>query len=243
MDKGKIVIKSNNLSKEFDRKRVLNNITLDVYQGEILGILGANGAGKTTLLKLMGGLLEPTEGGCLVLENNPWKDRAKVLRNIGLMIETPVFYEHLSAYENLSIHLEYMDVKSNIQSHLDAVGLANVGDKSVSKFSLGMRQRLSIARCISHNPKILLLDEPINGLDPVAIKEMRELFIQLKKQGITILLSSHILSEIEQTVERVAIIANGSILEVSDMYELKEKHGHNLENYFIDRMKGARKNV
>lgn len=239
MKKQEIIVRTERLSKEFDSRLVLNHINLEVNEGEILGILGANGAGKTTLLKLMAGLLEPTEGRCIIDGNDPWSERDKVLKNIGILIEVPMFYEHLSAYENLSIHLEYMDVKTDIKSHLEAVGLSSTDTKAVSKYSLGMRQRLAIARCISHKPKILLLDEPINGLDPIAIKEMRELFIKLKEQGITIILSSHILSEITQTVERVGIIANGNIIEISNMSELKQQHGEKLENYFIEKMRGA----
>lgn len=235
-----IIATTKNLSKEFDRKTVLSNINLEVKTGEILGLLGANGAGKTTLLKLMGGLLEPSDGNCTILGNNPWTKRDEVLRNIGLLIETPMFYEHLSAYDNLSIHLEYMDVKTDVNSHLKSVGLGETGNKAVSKFSLGMRQRLAIARCISHSPKLLLLDEPINGLDPVAIKDMRELFIDLKNQGVTIILSSHILSEIEQTVENVAIISNGTIIEISNIIELKSQYGENLESYFVEKMRGAK---
>lgn len=194
----KVAIQTKNLCREFDGKAVLNCLEIKVVQGEIYGILGVNGAGKTTLLKLIAGLLEPTEGGAYVLGENSWEKRDKVLQNIGTLIEAPYFYEHLSASQNLSIHLEYMGVSADIDKALGHVGLSNVGNKPVSKFSLGMRQRLGIARSIIHKPRVLLLDEPINGLDPVAIREMRELFISLKNEGMTILLSSHILSEVEQ---------------------------------------------
>lgn len=239
MNQENFIVTTKNLTKEFDKKIILNHITLEVKEGEIFGILGANGAGKTTLLKLIAGLLEPTEGGCLVFGKDPWTQRDQVLFNIGSLIETPVFYEHLSAYENLSIHLEYMGKESNINECLNLVGLSNVGEKAVSKFSLGMRQRLAIARCMSHHPKVLILDEPINGLDPILVKEMRELFIHLKNQGITILLSSHILGEVTQTVDRVAIITNGMVVEVSDMAALQAEHQDNMESYFIERMRGT----
>ncbi|MFJ7730828.1 ABC transporter ATP-binding protein [Lysinibacillus sp. NPDC097231] len=236
--KTKIAVETKNLCKEFDGKSVLNHLEIRVDQGEIYGILGTNGAGKTTLLKLIAGLLEPTEGGAYVLGENSWKQRDKVLSNIGSLIEVPYFYEHLSASQNLSIHLEYMGVSADISKVLRDVGLSDTGNKPVSKFSLGMRQRLGIARSIIHRPKILLLDEPINGLDPVAIREMRELFILLKNKGMTILLSSHNLSEIEQTVERVLVIANGTLIEVANMEELKNTHQNNLENYLIGRLSG-----
>lgn len=213
MNHNLLMAQTHNLSKEFNGKCVVNHINLEINTGEIVGILGVNGAGKTTLLKLLAGLLEPTEGRCSINGRDPWSERDKVLKNIGILIETPMFYEHLSAYDNLSIHLEYMEVTCDIRNILEAVGLSGTDHKPVSKFSLGMRQRLAIARCMSHNPKLLLLDEPINGLDPIAIKEIRELLINLKSKGVTIVLSSHILSEIEQTVERVIIISNGSFID------------------------------
>ena len=135
-----------------------------------------------------------------------------------------------------------MGVSADIGKVLRDVGLSDTGNKPVSKFSLGMRQRLGIARSIIHRPKILLLDEPINGLDPVAIREMRELFILLKNKGMTILLSSHNLSEIEQTVERVLVIANGTLIEVANLEELKNTHQNNLENYLIGRLSGGKYN-
>jgi ABC-2 type transport system ATP-binding protein len=173
------LIQVRNLCKDFGEKSVLNRVSLEVSEGEIIGLLGANGAGKTTLLKLLSGLLEPTEGQITVSSHNPWNERDKVLKHLGILIETPVFYEHLTAYENLSIHLGYMDVKADIDKVLSLVGLDDAKGKQVSKFSLGMKQRLAIARCISHKPKMLLLDEPINGLDPVAIKKEYSTTIRL----------------------------------------------------------------
>lgn len=232
------LIQVRNLCKDFGEKSVLNHVSLEVCEGEIIGLLGANGAGKTTLLKLLSGLLEPTDGQITVSSHNPWNERDMVLKNLGILIETPVFYEHLTASENLSIHLEYMDVKADIDNILSLVGLDDAKNKQVSKFSLGMKQRLAIARCISHKPKILLLDEPINGLDPVAIKDIRELFINLKKNGTAIILSSHILSEILQTAESVVIIANGNLQQLGTIDELKEQHRDEIENYLIERMRG-----
>ncbi|HCO73995.1 MAG TPA: ABC transporter ATP-binding protein [Clostridium sp.] len=233
-------VHTNRLCKEFYGKNVLNRLEMKVKQGEIYGILGVNGAGKTTLLKLMAGLLEPTEGGAYVLAKNAWDQRDQVLGNIGSLIEVPYFYEHLNAAHNLSIHLRYMGMDADISKALDRVGLGDVGDKPVSKFSLGMRQRLGIARSMIHSPKILLLDEPINGLDPVAIKEMRDLFISLKNQGVTILLSSHILSEVIQTVERVAVIANGTLTLEANVKDLIVEHQNNLEDFLIEKMRGGK---
>ena len=231
-------IEITNLSKEFDQKMILNHISLTVQEGEVIGLLGANGAGKTTLLKLLSGLLEPTDGGIHLLGQNPWDNRDKVLRELGILIETPVFYEHLTAHENLDIHLDYMNSDANIDEVLKLVGLQDVKGKSVSKYSLGMKQKLAIARCISHNPKILLLDEPINGLDPVAIQDIRKLFLTLKEKGTTIILSSHILSEVLLTAESIVIISNGNLEHLGRIDTLKETHNTELENYLIERMRG-----
>lgn len=235
MDK---LIQVRNLCKDFEEKSVLNHVSLEISEGEIIGLLGANGAGKTTFLKLLSGLLEPTEGQIKISSYDPWNERDKVLRYLGVLIETPVFYEHITAYENLSIHLEYMGVKTDIDKLFSLVGLDDAKNKQVSKYSLGMKQRLAIARCISHKPRILLLDEPINGLDPVAIKDIRELFINLKRNGITIILSSHILSEILQTAESVVIIANSNLQQLGTIDALKEQHQDEIENYLIERMRG-----
>lgn len=236
----RFAVTTNHLCKGFDGKTVLQNITIRVEQGEMYGILGANGAGKTTLLKLIAGLLEPTEGGAYVLDKNPWTQRDKVLGNIGSLIEMPCFYEHLTAAKNLSIHLAYMDVEADVAKCLELVGLGDVGDKLVSKFSLGMRQRLGIARCMIHRPKVLLLDEPINGLDPIAIKEIRELLVSLKNEGVTILLSSHNLSEIAQTVGRVAVISGGTVVLEARMSDLIAEYPNNLEDFMIKKMSGGK---
>lgn len=235
-----LAVQTKKLCKEFDRQLVLSHLEIKVAQGEIFGILGANGAGKTTLLKLIAGLLEPTDGAAYIFGKNTREDRNTVLSDLGILIEMPTFYEHLSAAENLSIHLEYMGKSADIKSVLERVGLDGVGNKPVSKYSLGMRQRLGIARSFIHKPKVLLLDEPINGLDPVAIREMRELFLSLKKEGTAILLSSHILNEVEQTVERVAIIAKGNLILEADMKELKATHQSNLEDFLITKMSGGK---
>lgn len=229
-----------NVSRKFDEKMILNRISFQAQKGEIIGLLGANGAGKTTLLKLMSGLLEPDEGEVSILGRNTWYERDKVLKNIGVMIETPVFYEHLTAFENIQIHLEYMGVQTDINQILTLVGLVGVDKKPVSKFSLGMKQKLGIARAISHNPKVLLLDEPINGLDPVAILEVRELLKKLKAQGMTILLSSHILNEVFETVENIVILSNGKLDNLGEIALLKEQYGTKLEYYLIERMRGRK---
>lgn len=239
-----ITVETVRLTKEFDSAPALQNCTLQINQGEIYGILGANGAGKTTLLKLLTGLLEPTDGIITVLGMNIDTNRSTILRSIGSLIEVPCFYDHLTAKENLEIHLSYMGIHAAamddiIPKVLKQLGLDADSRKPVSKYSLGMRQRLAIARSISHSPKILLLDEPINGLDPVAIRDMRILFRELARQGITILISSHILSELQQTADRILILRKGCMILEEPMKTLTQKYGNDLEAYLIRMLEGG----
>lgn len=170
------VVNVENLVKTFNQQEVIKSCNMSVRENSVYGFLGANGAGKTTVFKLLTGLLSPTAGRIEVLGMDGVKQREKLLRNVGSMIETPVFYEHLSGKANLEIHLSYMELKDgDIISVLNEVGLNDTGDKPVSQFSLGMRKRLGIARAIVHKPKLLILDEPTNGLDPMGIRDMRSL--------------------------------------------------------------------
>ncbi len=229
-----------NLTKKFRDTTVIKDSNMTVPKGCVYGFLGANGAGKTTIFKMLTGLLSPTSGTAMVLGLDVTKEREKVLRGIGSLIEAPVFYEHLSAAENLELHLDYMGTKGfGTGVALDMVGLAGTGKKPVGKFSLGMRQRLGIARAFIHRPQVLILDEPINGLDPMGIRDMRNLFLSLiQKHGMTILLSSHILSEIEHTADMVGVIVNGTV--VCELYldEIKGQSGIRLEDYFFNIMSG-----
>ncbi|MGG3806266.1 ABC transporter ATP-binding protein [Metabacillus fastidiosus] len=234
-------VKVENLTKTFDGNEVIKNCNMNVQKGTIYGFLGVNGAGKTTVFKMLSGLLTPTMGNAQVLEMDVMSQRSEILRNIGTIIETPIFYEHLSATENLEIHLAYMEADdTDIDSVLAKVGLNNTGKQPVSKFSLGMLQRLAIARAIIHKPKLLILDEPINGLDPIGIREMRELFLDLvKNQGMTLLISSHILSEIEHIADTIGVIVNGTVIREVSLAEVKAEYPNGLEDYFIDIMTGG----
>ncbi|MBC2398809.1 MULTISPECIES: ABC transporter ATP-binding protein [Clostridium] len=237
-----IVVKTENLTKTFYSKEVVKNFNMTVYEGSIYGFLGANGAGKTTIFKLVTDLLKPTMGKIEILGMDMAVSKNDILRNIGCIIETPVFYEHLSAAENLKIHLGYMHrEENNIEQTLECVGLVGVGKQSVSTFSIGMRQRLAIARAIIHKPKLLILDEPISGLDPMGIRDMRELFLKLAKtHNMTILISSHILSEIEHIADTIGVINNGKIVKEAALSSLKTQFTHGLENYFLDVMNGGK---
>lgn len=235
------VIQVNNLTKCFGEKEVLRDCSMTLSRGTIYGLLGMNGAGKTTLFKLLTGLLCPDYGSIEILGSDMLKERDKMLARIGSLIEAPVFYEHLSAHKNLELHLSYMGTAGmGAEKALQMVGLTGIGKKAVSAFSLGMRQRLGIARAIVHEPELLVLDEPINGLDPVGIKQMRELFVNLvREKKTTILFSSHILSETEHIADTVGVLSGGKIVDEADLKELKERKQGSLEDYFFTLMTGG----
>ena len=236
-----LAVETEELTKTFQQKEVIKNCNIHVEEGSIYGFLGANGAGKTTVFKLLSGLLVPTMGRAQVAGLDVVAQRDEILSKIGTLIETPIFYEHLSAEDNLKIHLTYMGKEEgDIAGALAEVGLKNVGNLPVATFSLGMRQRLAIARAIVHKPQVLILDEPINGLDPMGIREMRELFLKLKKEeGMTILLSSHILNEIEHIADTVGVIVRGKVVQEVALSAVKEQFPNGLEDYFFDIMSGG----
>lgn len=232
-----LAVETGGLKKCFGGMEIIHQCDMHIKEGIIYGFLGENGAGKTTVFKMLSGILRPTTGNIKIFGTDVSVQRTEILRRIGTLIETPVFYEHLSATENLKLHLSYMGV-TGIDPHeaLKMVGLTDTGKRVVSKFSLGMRQRLAIARAISHQPQLLILDEPINGLDPSGIKEMRELFYSLVKQNsMTILLSSHILSEIEQIADMIGFITKGRLVEETPLKDLQERYPAGLEKYFMEK--------
>jgi lantibiotic transport system ATP-binding protein len=207
----------------------LNLVNLQVAEGSIYGFLGPNGAGKTTTLKLILGLLKKQHGEIRVFGRPFEKNRLETLRRIGSMIESPSIYGHLTAVENLEILQKiYRCPKARIGEVLELVGLAGTGSKRAAQFSLGMKQRLSIAIALLHSPALLILDEPTNGLDPNGILEIRELLQHLNKDhGITILISSHLLAEIEKLVTHVGIINHGKLLFQGTLAELVSKRRQN----------------
>lgn len=198
-----------NLSKEFKETKAVDNISFGVRENTVFGLLGPNGAGKSTILKIVTGIIRPSSGSILV-EGKKW-DR-NCLNIIGALIENPPIYENLSARENLKVKALQLGIsEERINEVLNIVGLTNTGKKKAGKFSLGMKQRLGIALAFLNNPKLLILDEPTNGLDPIGIEELRELIKSFPTMGITVILSSHILSEVSQVADDIAIIANGHL--------------------------------
>ena len=235
------ILQMRNVAKVFDGGEMIHGMNLSVERGMIYGLLGVNGAGKTTTFKMITGLLRPDSGEIIFSGTSVSGQDKEFLREMGILIETPVFYEHLSARENLELHLQYMGCGvDKIEEVLNRAGLQNTGRQPVSKFSLGMRQRLAIARAISHEPKLLVLDEPVNGLDPVGIRQMRELFLSLARDAcMALLIFGHILSEIEHVADRVGVLADGSIAKEVSMAQVRKDCPEGLEDYFFNIMNGG----
>lgn len=226
------IIKTNQLTKAYKEKEVVSNVNMKVKKGEIYGFLGPNGAGKTTIMKMLTNLVKPTSGEIEIFGEKLTNTSYEILKRMGSIIEYPVFYDRLTARENLELHCEYMGYydKRSINSAIDLVKLKNIENKSVKEFSLGMKQRLGIARAIITKPELLILDEPINGLDPVGIKELRDLFHMLSLEyGMTMLISSHILGEMEQIADTIGVISEGKLIKEVSMQEIHEKNTEYIE--------------
>lgn len=223
------IIKTKNLTKQYGSQKSVDSLNIHVKRGRIYGLLGRNGAGKTTTMKMLLGLAEPTSGEVYIFGKNMQTQSKEVLPHIGSLIESPGFYPNLTATENLKIFadLRGLTKTSYIKGALDLVGLPYRDKKLFSQYSLGMKQRLAIALAIMHNPDLLILDEPINGLDPIGIAEVRGFIRELcDLQGKTILISSHILSEIALLADDVGIIDHGVLLEEESLRELEQKNRH-----------------
>ncbi|MEB4860988.1 ABC transporter ATP-binding protein [Priestia sp. TRN 1309] len=226
------ILKTTQLTKAFKGRQVVSEVNMHVKKGEIYGFLGPNGAGKTTIMKMLTNLIKPTSGEIEIFGEKLTNTSFEVLKRMGTIIEYPIFYEQLTARENLSLHCEYMGYYDNkaIDHALELVKLHNIEGKKVKDFSLGMKQRLGIARAISTKPELLVLDEPINGLDPIGIKELRDLFkILCKDYGITLLISSHILAEMEQMSDTIGIIQNGKLIKEVSMKSINGKQTEYIE--------------
>ncbi|CBZ02432.1 ABC transporter ATP-binding protein [Clostridium botulinum] len=221
-----IVVNTNNLQKSFNKKIVVKNLCLRIPKGCIFGLLGPNGVGKTTTIRMILGLIRPDNGSVEIFGKDISSNREAILKNIGAMVETPSFYGNLNAWENLKIVCLMKQISTeHINSTLELVGLENCAEKKVSKFSLGMKQRLGIATAIIGSPKLVILDEPVNGLDPAGIHEIRTLIKTLaKKLQITFLISSHLLNEMELMADKVGIIKNGHLIYQGDLQQLMKNH-------------------
>lgn len=228
----KYMIQTKNLNKSYKKQEVNKDISLLVPKNSIYGLLGPNGAGKSTLLKMLTGMINPTSGE-IIYKEKPWSRND--LLEIGSLIEQSPIYENLTARENLKVRtLLYNLPDSRIEDVLEIVNLTNTGNKKAGKFSMGMKQRLGIAIALLNNPKLLILDEPTNGLDPIGIGDLRELIKSFPQKGITVIISSHILSEVEQIADYIGIIANGQL-----WYQEKVQEDIDLEKLFLEVVKKA----
>ncbi len=222
-----MILKTTGLCKKFKGQIAVDNVDIHIQKNSVYGLLGPNGAGKSTILKMISGILRPTSGG-IAFDGHPWSRRD--LNSIGALIETPPLYENLTAYENLKARALAMNLpESRIDEALAVVRLQDTGKKRAGQFSLGMKQRLGIALALLARPKLLILDEPTNGLDPIGMQDLRGLIRSFPEKGITVILSSHILSEVELIADHVGILSNGKL-----SYESEIRKDTDLERIFMD---------
>jgi ABC-2 type transport system ATP-binding protein len=223
----KPIVELKNLSKTIGRKKIIDDLSLSLYPGQITGFLGPNGAGKTTTIRMMVGLMKPS-GGDIVIDGKLLADDFEEgLSKVGVIVENPEMYKFMSGYKNL-LHFARMHdgvTKERINEVINQVGMQNRIHEKVSTYSLGMRQRLGLAQALLHRPKFLILDEPTNGLDPAGIREFRTyLKLIAETEGVSVFVSSHMLSEIELMCDRIAIIQNGKLVDIRDVSNEQESH-------------------
>ena len=219
------ILQTNNLTKTIGGKDLVKNVNLHIKKGEIYGFLGPNGAGKTTVMKMITKLWKPTDGNIEIFGETLTSQSYEVLKRMGSIIEFPTFYNHMTGYENLRLHCEYMGYykHDSIKNALDMLDLTDAAQKPVKNYSLGMKERLGIARAILCKPELLILDEPTNGLDPAGMKQIRDLLKTLcEEYGITIMVSSHILSEIESIADTIGVINHGMMIKEIGMKEIEK---------------------
>ncbi|AND80121.1 lantibiotic protection ABC transporter ATP-binding protein [Streptococcus pantholopis] len=226
-----IILETKALSKHFSGEPAVDGISLQIKRKSIYGLLGPNGAGKSTTLKLILGLLRPTKGE-IFFDGEPWK--REHLSKIGSLVEEPALYGNLTAEENLLVHTKLLGLpKEKIYEVLDTINLKDTGSKQAWQFSRGMKERLGIAVALLNDPSLLILDEPTNGLDPMGIQEFREWIAAFPEKGVTVILSSHILSEVEQIVDEIGIINKGKL-----MFQGIPNRNEDLEAFFMKVIKG-----
>lgn len=241
----KIVLSVDNTSKSIKRKNIIKNINFEIKEGDICGFVGPNGAGKTTLIRIITGLIKPTKGAIYINNYDVNIKRKEALSSLGAIVEAPIFFEYLSGEQallNLSLlNLDYTKKQREeiVKESLKIVGLYERRNEKISTYSLGMKQRLGIAQSLLNNPKIIILDEPANGLDPMGMIELRELILKLNKdKNITFFISSHLLDELQKICDKLVIIKEGSLIWYGDTNDLiDDNKSNNLEEIFVNLMK------
>lgn len=228
------ILRLSNISKKISNRIILDNINLSITKGDIFGFLGPNGAGKTTTMKIITGLMKPSQGKIIINDIDLLKQKEKALMNIGAVVENPALYGYLSAIDNLKIVAKLRNVKpKDLDDIINTIGLKERINDKVKTYSLGMKERLTIGCALVGNPKLLILDEPTNGLDPTGIIELRNLIRKLEGEyKMTIFLSSHQLHEVEQICNKVAFINKGKIVAVENIADIISK-GENLEEKYM----------
>lgn len=219
------ILQTSHLSKTIDGKQLVTDVNIHVKKGEVYGFLGPNGAGKTTVMKMLTNLWKPTSGTVALFGKVLEKNSYEVLKRMGSIIEFPTFYDHMSGKDNLQLHCEYMGYynKGSVEEALGMLGLSDAADQPAGSYSLGMKQRLGIARAILCKPEFVILDEPTNGLDPAGMKQIRDLFRMLcTEYGMTLMISSHLLPEIESIADTVGVIHHGKMMKEISMKEIAE---------------------
>lgn len=236
------ILQTSHLSKTIDGKRLVTDVNIHVKKGEVYGFLGPNGAGKTTVMKMLTNLWKPTSGTAWLFGKVLEKNSYEVLKRMGSIIEFPTFYDHMSGKDNLQLHCEYMGYynKGSVEEALGMLGLSDAADQPAGSYSLGMKQRLGIARAILCKPELVILDEPTNGLDPTGMKQIRDLFRMLcTEYGMTLMISSHLLPEIESIADTVGVIHHGKMMKEISMKEIAETNTAYIELAVEDTKKAA----
>lgn len=236
------ILQTNQLTKTIGGKNLVSNVDIHVKKGKIYGFLGPNGAGKTTVMKMITNLWKPTNGTIELFGSTLHENSYEVLKRMGSIIEFPTFYDHMSGKQNLQMHMEYMGYYNaeSIQNTLEMLGLMGAADKPVKSYSMGMKQRLGIARAILSKPELLVLDEPTNGLDPAGMKQIRDLFRMLSTEyGISIMISSHLLAEIESIADTIGVINYGKIMKEVSMKKITEMNTAFIELVVEDTRKAS----
>ena len=239
------ILQTSHLSKTIDGKQLVTDVNIHVKKGEVYGFLGPNGAGKTTVMKMLTNLWKPTSGTVALFGKALEKTSYEVLKRMGSIIEFPTFYDHMSGKDNLQLHCEYMGYynKGSVEEALQMLGLSDAADKPAGSYSLGMKQRLGIARAILCKPELVILDEPTNGLDPAGMKQIRDLFRMLcTEYGMTLMISSHLLPEIESIADTVGVIHHGKMMKEISMKEIAETNTAYIELAVEDTKKAALSN-
>lgn len=241
------VLEIKNLFKSYGKRKIINNLNMTVFKGDVYGFLGANGEGKTTTIRMITSLIRSDSGEILINEKSVIKNRDQAIKNIGAMVESPKFYENLSGYENLKLMAKLIDGTSDkdIDKLLELVGLKDRSKDKFASYSMGMKQRLGIANALLGNPDLIILDEPTNGLDPYGMRDINELIVSLAKtSNKTFIISSHLLHEMEGICNRVGILYDGKLCIEGDVKKLVSGNNvSNLEELFFDKVGGKNESI